>query len=55
MTISWFRIDLIVPATSTQAERLFSAMPWLLNKRRLGLTGSHVNEQMVQKFNLAWD
>ena len=50
-----FRKYLCAPATSTQAERVFSAMAWLLNKRRLGLTGSHVNEQMVLKFNLAWD
>jgi hypothetical protein len=30
-------------------------MAWLLNKCRLGLTGSHVNEQMVLKENLGWD
>ena len=55
LIVFWFRKYLCVPATSTQAERVFSAMAWLLNKRRLGLTGSHVNEQMVLKFNLSWD
>ena len=53
--ILWFRKYLCAPATSTQAERVFSAMAWLLNKRRLALTGSHVNEQMVLKFNLSWE
>ena len=43
---------LCVPATSTQAERVFSALGWLLNKRRLLLTGSHVNNQMFLKENL---
>jgi hypothetical protein len=43
---------LCVTATSTQAERVFSALGWLLNKRRLLLTGSHVNNQMFLKENL---
>ena len=43
---------LCVPATSTQAGRVFSALGWLLNKRRLLLTGSHVNNQMFLKENL---
>ena len=34
---------LCVPATSTQAERVFSWMGWLLNKRRLFLSGESVN------------
>ena len=29
---------LCVPATSTQAERVFSWMGWLFNKRRLSLS-----------------
>ena len=43
-----------MPATSTQAERVFSAMGWLLNKKRQCLTGSHVDEQLFLKENLVW-
>ena len=45
---------LCVPATSTQSERVFSALGWLLNKRRLCLTGSHVNNQMFLKDNCTY-
>ena len=38
---------LCVPATSTQAERFFSWMGWLLNKRRLCLSGESVNSQTL--------
>ena len=38
---------LCVPATSTQAERVFSWMGWLLNKRRLCLSGESVNSQTL--------
>ena len=39
---------LYVPATSTQAERFFSWMGWLQNKRRLGQeTGDGVNSQTL--------
>ena len=43
---------LCVPATSTQAERVFSWMGWLLNKRRLSLSGESVLMQMFLKDNL---
>ena len=43
---------LCVPATSTQAERVFSWMGWLLNKRRLCLSGECVNMQLLLKDNL---
>ena len=43
---------LCVPATSTQAERVFSWMGWLLNKRRLCLSGESVNMQLFLKDNL---
>ena len=43
---------LCVPATSTQAERVFSWMGWLLNKRRLNLSGESVTMQMFLKDNL---
>ena len=45
---------LCVPATSTQSERVFSALGWLLNKRRLCLTGAHVNNQMFLKDNCTY-
>ena len=45
---------LCVPATSTQAERVYSALGWLLNKRRLCLTGSHVNNLMFLKDNIRY-
>ncbi len=45
---------LCTPATSTHSERVFSAMAWMLNKRRMCLTGEHVNEQMFLKENLSW-
>ena len=43
---------LCVPATSTQAERVFSWMGFLLNKRRLCLSGDSVNMQLFLKDNL---
>ena len=43
---------LCVPATSTQAERVFSWMGWLLNKRRLSLSGESVTMQLFLKDNL---
>ena len=45
---------LCAPATSTQSDRVFSAMAWMLNKRRMCLTGKHINEQMFLKENLSW-
>ena len=41
-----------VPATSTQAERVFSWMGFLLNKRRLSLSGESVTMQLFLKDNL---
>ena len=43
---------LCVPATSTQAERVFSWMGFLLNKRRLSLSGESVSMQLFLKDNL---
>ena len=43
---------LCVPATSAQAERVFSWMGWMLNKRRLSLSGESVLMQMFLKDNL---
>ena len=43
---------LCVPVTSTQAERVFSWMGWLFNKRRLNLSGESVLMQMSLKDNL---
>ena len=43
---------LCIPATSTQAERVFSAMGFLLNKRRLNLSGASVNAQLFLHDNL---
>ena len=37
---------LCVPATSTQAERMFSALGLLLTKRRLAMTGDNVNARL---------
>ena len=37
---------LCVPGTSTQAERVFSWMGWLLNKRRLSMSGETVSMQL---------
>ena len=45
---------LCVPATSTQAERVFSWMGFLLNKRRLSLSGESVSMQLFLKDNLEW-
>ena len=45
---------LYVPATSTQAERVFSWMGWLLNKRRLCLSGESVNSQTLLEGTLDW-
>ena len=43
-------------ATSTQAERVFSWMGWLLNKRRLSLSGESVTMQLFLKDNLTiWE
>ena len=41
-----------VPATSTQAECVFSWMGFLLNKRRLSLSGESVTIQLFLKDNL---
>ena len=43
---------LCVPATNTQAERVFSWMGFLLNKRRLSLSGESVTMQLFLKDNL---
>ena len=43
---------LCIPATSTQAERVFSALGFLLNKRRLCLSGANVNAQLFLHDNL---
>ena len=43
---------LCVPATSTQAERVFNWMGFLLNKRRLSLSGESVTMQVFLKDNL---
>ena len=44
---------LCVPAdTNTQAERVFSWMGWLLNKRRLSTSGETVSMQLFLKDNL---
>ena len=43
---------LCVPSTSTQAERVFSWMGWLLNKRRLSMSGETVSMQLFLKDNL---
>ena len=43
---------LCVPATSTQAERVFSWMGFLLNKRRMSLSGESVTMQLFLKDNL---
>ena len=43
---------LCVSATSAQAERAFSRMGWLLNKRRLSLSGESVLMQLFLKDNL---
>ena len=46
---------LYVPATSTQAERVFSWMGWLLNKRRLCLSGESVKSQtLLEGTSLDW-
>ena len=45
---------LCVPATSTQAERVFSWMGWLLNKRRFCLSGESVNSQTLLEGTLDW-
>ena len=43
---------LCVPATNTQAERVFSWMGFLLNKRRLSLSGESVTMQLFLEDNL---
>ena len=43
---------LCIPATSTQAERVFSALSFLLNKRRLCMSGANVNAQQFLEDNL---
>ena len=43
---------LCVPATSTQAERVFSWMGWLLNKRRLSMSGEIVSMKLFLMDNL---
>ena len=42
----------VLPGTSTQAERVFSWMGWLLNKRRLSMSGETVSMQLFLKDNL---
>ena len=54
LTLLSGRKYLCAPATSTQAERVFSALGWLMNKRRQNLTGAHVNSQLFLKENLEW-
>ena len=41
-----------VPATSTQAERVFSWMGWMLNKRRLNMSDESVIMQLFLKDNM---
>ena len=41
-----------VPGTSTQAKRVFSWMEWLLNKRRLSMSGETVSMQHFLRDNL---
>ena len=41
-----------VPGTSTQAKRVFSWMEWLLNKRRLSMSGETVSMQHFLKDNV---
>ena len=43
---------LCVPATSTQVERVFSWMGFLLNKRRLSLSGENVSMHLFLKDNI---
>ena len=43
---------LCVPGTSTQAERVFSWMGWLLNKRRLSKSGETLSMQLFLGDNL---
>ena len=43
---------LCVPGTNTQAERVFSWMGWLLNKRRLSMSGETVSMQHFLRDNL---
>ena len=43
---------LCIPATSTQAERVFSALGFILNKRRLCLSGANVKAQLFLHDNL---
>ena len=43
-----------IPATSTQAERVFSALGLLLTKRRLSMTGQNVNIQMFLRDNMEY-
>ena len=58
--LGWWRMRMVrlarkclcVPATSAQAEWAFSRMGWLLNKRRLSLSGESVLMQMFLKDNL---
>ena len=41
-----------VPATITQAERVFSWMGWMLNKRRLNMLDENVMMQLFLKDNM---
>ena len=43
---------LCVPATSTEAERVFSGLSFLLTKQRMAMTGDHVNMQLFLKDKL---
>ena len=43
---------LAVPATSTEAERVFSGLSFLLTKQRMAMTGDHVNMQLFLKDKL---
>ena len=51
---------LAIPATSVEAERRFSDLGNLLNKRRLNMTGANVNKQLflknkIKNLNLKFD
>ena len=41
-----------VPGTSIQAERVFLCIGWLLNKRRLRMSGETVSMQLFLNDNL---
>ena len=43
---------LFVPATSAQAERVFTWMGFLFNKRRPTLSGERVSMQLILRDNI---